>query len=497
MNPLRFTNPGYKKALILTVKLLLPIIICVNTIKTATKQIQYVPIHDDAVHYFAMASNLYSYGVLSKDLSGKSRKPTAYREPGYPAFLASGMSFLYKRNELVIPQVLNSHEYAIQCKIDKLKYLNIFIFIFIALTSFAAVYFLTQNYVFSLLILFIISKSQALQANVNVFLTENFTALLILLTSLSLTFTIAKKGATRYFFIFGIMLSLLTLSKAIFLYFPLFVLPFLIYHLIRLKLPGRKVLKNITVCVIGFLLFTLPWLLRNYYHFNRFFLTQRGGAVLAGRAEYNNMTHREYLASFLYWTPNNMAKKMLHALFTKADYENLDRDNLSGYRHRAIRRQLFLRKLFDDFVLADKVLLQEARDKILQHPLKHFAVTIPFAYRGIFVAQRFYIFNDYYLIKGTYLCIILFLCLFTVTIASLAEKNFILFSFFLPTLFSFLFVSFFTHNIPRYNEPLIPVLWVATILCIDKYAFKFLIATGSRIQNLFIKKECEITTTEL
>ena len=333
-----------------------------------------------------------------------------------------------------------------------------------------------------------VGNSQVLLENVNLFLAENFTAFLILLTGLSFALTHIRSNRTRYYFALGLILSLLVLSKAIFLYFSPIALLLLIYTTRRQKQPTRRILKNISMFTIGFLMLTLSWMGRNYYHFDRFFLTQRGGVILSGRAEYNNMTAKEYCAAFLYWTPNDRAKRLLRKLFNKEDYQNLDRENIYGYRHRVIRKRGFLRETYSDHIIADKILLQEAREKILQNPFKHFLTTIPFAYRGIFVTQRLYLFDDFYLIKGTYLCVILFFCLFMFTIVSLMEKKTELFLFFLPAIFSYSFYSFFTQNISRYNTPLIPVLWMATILFIYRYIVKYAIVVAAKVRNYLAKK---------
>lgn len=488
MNLLRLRIANLSERQIIVLKLLLLIVICIYVAKNAAEQIRYSPVEKDARQILTMALNAYNLGVLSIEHSGNAVRPTAFREPGYPLFLSLGMSVIFKRNKLDISRVSEDTTPDTQAKLNKLKYLNIVILFAIILASFVATYFFTGNYAISLLTIIMVGNDQVLLKNVNVFLTENFTALLVLLTGLSFAFIQLKSDRLRYYFASGLTLSLLTLSKAIFFYFFPIAMLLLIYINKRQKLPTRRVLKNISVFALGFLMLTLSWMSRNYYHFDRFFLTQRGGVILRVRAEYDKMTPTEFAASFLYWTPNDMAKKLLHKLFTKEDYHNLDRDNIYGYRHKVRSRRNFLRNTYNDHVFADKILLQEARDRILQNPFKHLLTTIPFAYRGIFVTQRLYIYGDFYLIKGTYLCFILFLSLIIMTICSLKEKNIPLFIFFLPALFSFSFYSLFSHNIPRYNTILMPVLWVATMLFVYQYLLKYVISAVARMRNRLSKK---------
>ena len=479
--------PNLQERQIVFLKILLLVIVCVYFAKNATEQINYSPVKKDAMQILAMALNAYNHGVVSKSYTEKDILPTAYREPGYPLFMSLGMSVILERNELDVTEALESTTTETRSKVNELKYLNVVILIAIALLSFAATNLFTRNYIISLLALVMVGNNQILKENVNLFINENFAALLILLTGFAFALTQLKNNRRCYYFTLGLILSVLTLTKAMFFYFFPVGLLFLLYSAKRQKLPKRSALKNISLFALGFLVFTLFWIGRNYYHFDRFFLTQRGGRILAVRSAYDTMSVREYFASFLYWTPNDKAKKILSKYFTKEDYQNLDRDNINGYRHIMRHRQHFLLKLHNDSVLVDKILLEQAKSEMLKNPVKHLLTTIPFAYRGIFVTPRLYLFDDFYIIKGTYLCFILFFCLFMVTIGSLIERDLPLFTFFFPAVFSYSFYSLFSHNIPRYNTALIPVLWVATILFIYNYALKYATASAAKVRRLLLR----------
>ena len=120
-------------------------------------------------------------------------------------------------------------------------------------------------------------------------------------------------------------------------------------------------------------------------------------------------------------------------------------------------------------VETDKLMRAEGAQLLRQHFFKHLATTVPFAYQGIFVSPRLYLWSDIYLLKGTYVCYLLFLSLFVRTIQSLRTRNAVLFAFLAPSLFSYAFFSFFTHNIARYNTPLLPIRWLATIIVRHRY----------------------------
>ena len=182
----------------------------------------------------------------------------------------------------------------------------------------------------------------------------------------------------------GGFLAMLTLSNAVYFYFFLPALLLLWLGARKADMTSMLTLRLIGVFALVFALLTGAWMARNHSHFGRFYLTERGGGVLSGRALYTAMTMREYLASFLYWTPNATAQRLLNTYFSPDEYRNIDREYENGYRARIIAREQELLKQTGSQVETDKLLVAEGWQALRTHFLKHLATTVPFAYQGHF-----------------------------------------------------------------------------------------------------------------
>jgi hypothetical protein len=123
---------------------------------------------------------------------------------------------------------------------------------------------------------------------------------------------------------------------------------------------------------------------------------------------------------------------------------------LSAYQQAVIRRQELRQE--HGGAEADRRQGREAMGRILRHPVRHTMATIPLAHRGIYQHE-------------VILSLVLYACLFYALVVGAARREAALVALFLPAVFSFAFHSFLSENIPRYNEPLVPLLWCALIVC--------------------------------
>jgi len=123
-------------------------------------------------------------------------------------------------------------------------------------------------------------------------------------------------------------------------------------------------------------------------------------------------------------------------------------------------------------LLADKEIRSAAFERILKNPLKHILATIPIAWKGIFIetGYTFMVRNPNWLIlqlrSVLFINIILFFCFFYAIIYSLVRKKWAVSLFFLSPFYLFFINSFITHNKPRYNYPLNPVMIIAVVLLV-------------------------------
>jgi hypothetical protein len=462
-------------------KLVVLVFLLVIFWRAAADHIRYEPIIYDAAQNLTMALNFYNHGVFSLDNSGSSSRPTAHRLPAYPLVLSLGMYFLFSRGDINPIDAMQASQSSVRASLNQLKFVNVVIFILLAAGTFLAGYALTRSYAIALAAFLCLAQSRNLLENVNCFLTESLTSLLLLLLSLVMALLQKSRRRALAYAAAGGLLAVLALSNAVYFYFFPPALLLLWLGARNANMPPLQALRRIGVFALVFTLLTGAWMTRNYAHFGRFYLTERGGGVLSGRAQYNSMTMNEYLASFLYWTNNDTAQRLLTRYFSPEEYRNIDREYENGYRARVIARAQELLKQTGSQVETDKLLVAEGWQALRKNFLKHLANTVPFAYRGIFVSPRLYLWGDIYLLKGTYVCYLLFLSLFVLTIQSLRTRNAVVFAFLAPSLFSYAFFSFFTHNIPRYNTPLLPILWIAAIIVLHRYIARHIPGAGGKL----------------
>ena len=126
---------------------------------------------------------------------------------------------------------------------------------------------------------------------------------------------------------------------------------------------------------------------------------------------------------------------------------------------------------FKNAAKTDEAFQHRGLKLILKHPFKHLALTLPIAWRGIFVEYG-YIANAPFsiLIRSIFLVsIAYFTSLFFWFVYCFRKQKWELFSITLVCMYLYGMNSFFTHGLPRYNQPLIPVL--AVLLSVSLWAF--------------------------
>ncbi len=432
----------------------------------------------DAGENLLMAYNLQKYGTLSLDTDdSENPEPTAFREPVFPLYL----SFCIWINPTT--RDLNRAELFEQ-GVKYIRFMQIPILLIISFLAFYIVYRITKNLASSFFALFLVGSSIALQDTINRLLTEDFSALIIIINSILLYLLVTKKKLI-YFILFGISLGILILDKAIFLYFLFFIVIFLVIYYLKSKFLSLK--KFITGLMVMLLLsssMVCGWMFRNYHYFNTFSLAGRSGNVLLLRAEKNNMTSKEYIASFFYWAPGDLVKtKIMPKIFDESDYKRLVRTNKDSFYYNVTRIEWGAKNIEDTNTISsestsfekDKELRDLAIKKILNNPVRHILAIPQFMWRGIFAESGFRISipsTDVQVVNNNILNLFLFFCFIYLFVISIKRKYFNLFAFLMPSMYLFLMYSFFTHYIPRYSIPLIPILIVSSVILISNKFYK-------------------------
>ncbi len=208
-------------------------------------------------------------------------------------------------------------------------------------------------------------------------LTENLTIVLFALLGV-LMLRPGREASRRRRFATGLVLGALALNRPEFAYLG--------YAFIAVAI-GSAILHRTPLAALalaaGFALMLGPWMARNAMHFGDPALTATyGGVTLAQRVSYNRMSTAELAVAFVYWLPD-FGDTLAEALFPRETWDKLDFGPGSYYQSaRALHHEVAARAGGTDKVAG--VLLREA---VLGEPVKHAAVTLALAWRGVFVGK--------------------------------------------------------------------------------------------------------------
>ncbi len=201
------------------------------------------------------------------------------------------------------------------------------------------------------------------------FISEIFTAFLVLLftyffiRSLSSTkdsplYLSTYKGES-FVLLSGFVFGILVLTKSIFIFLPIFILPI---YLLKERKYG---LKNICIFILAVLIVVLPWLYRNYMNFGKIAIADRGGMLLylhSIKSEFNDKELKDYATT-----------AFLGEYFVRLYNPNFNIVKGEGIYKMNDRRILLLKEGFD-FAGADRVMMNEAKGLYLKHPFKNFFI---------------------------------------------------------------------------------------------------------------------------
>ncbi len=359
--------------------------------------------------------------------------------------------------------------------IKKLKSTQIAILVIISFLTAYIVFIVTRKILFSFISLIMTMFSITLTSSVNELLAELFTALLVLCAAI-LLYNVLTRNKILHFVLLGAVLGCLVLTRAIFFYFIFIIFLLFIYLFCKRNFTNRKFF--IKGCISFLLVYSLiigSWMMRNFIYFEDTTISLRGGVVLSIRANYNMMNKKEFWGSFLYWMPEStIHNKLFNRFYSKnGDLVRLNRGNPSSYYRSPDEEWAKLLREYSELKngpqMAERELRKRAIKKILDHPFRHIATTFPFAWRGHFV-ERGYQLNVPFSIKirsNFVVNILYFTSLFFIAFISWKKKNWPLFAFCLPALYLFVAHSFLTHNEPRFNIPLIPIIVTTFLISTD------------------------------
>ena len=419
----------------------------------------------DQSQWLRMAVNLHRHHTFSKDMvpKGGGVRPTAYREPVYPAFVAAQMALNPSLRDLDAQQVYNEgdgHPALVALQVPQILIMYATI-----LLAMGIVWKLSGSAVFALGAGIVIALSTTLQREMLIYRSE--TLAVFLTTALAFVLVVAaERRSPAAYAGAGALAGLLALTKAVFGYFWL---PFvLVFALVawRAGWKRRPAVMSGAAFVLAFGVVIAPWMARNYFQFGRWYIADRGGIALNLRTLYDSIDPDEYFASFFYWTPYRTSKQILEKHFDYESYRRLNRrDREHGFYLVSRENRRKLTEQLGDPVLADRVMLDEAVDYVIHHPVRHLALSLPLGLRGIFVEKKLNVVN----IAGYKVATLAFASFATLCVIAVKRSDLRLAGALLPALHCWGFYSLASHNLPRYNMICIPTFYLAILVLVGAY----------------------------
>ncbi len=408
----------------------------------------------DEVQYIQIGQSLAVEGVFGfYDHAVQTSRPTAVREPFYPFLIAGFMLVDEGMREVPMDALLNADP-AFAKTFEPLRYLNVVAIISTALILFFLLRSITGEWIAPWVgALFIFLNFEALE--IAPYVVSDYVAM-VLAAAAAWTYSLAvHRRSIKLFFLCGLALGLLSLTKTAFLPYAVVAILALAGLALYSRFYRQKwVLLAAVAFTIGFAPPVGGWMARNAVLFDVAAITLgRGGIALSAREILNDMTPEEYAASFVWWTRDfgdNLARRVL----PKETYARLDDSNPGGFYLQGHRRTGDKRR---EIAAATGISMVEAETQLQVHYLrmilanlpKHLAVTVPVFYRGLYIDQ---------------FIIISFPSLVVLTISAARRRRFDLLVVMSIGWYSLIFHALFSINIVRYALPALPTLALATAL---------------------------------
>lgn len=285
----------------------------------------------------------------------------------------------------------------------------------------------------------------------------------------------------------GVIFGLLALTKGSFLYIgmvALFVLAAYLWKQDRSSGTNEKDaaqgsfvwLRLPAIAALVFVLICGAWMTRNLIHFNQFVITERGGDVLY----YRLLTMEQPILGAVYvFSPNAYRPWVgartgyrLEDLETGQPLAALSRQSIVESIHRQ-RGRIYRERMeaagepYEEMAWweIERWLGREALKAYAADPIGYIKWTAVFAYRGSFAGARDLGFlRKWGSALPEHVTLLLYLNFLVVGVGAIVLLRPTLGLVFLLPVGMYVFHAMFSHNIPRYNEPLIPFLALAVFM---------------------------------
>ena len=244
----------------------------------------------------------------------------------------------------------------------------------------------------------------------------------------------------------GLALAVLTLTKAVFLYYTLAAVGISAIVVLANRQRLRAVAPAAILTVAVFAAIIGGWTARNAQISGQWRLTDaRGGIALNTREVFNHMSPEQYAASFVYWM-RGPGEGLARKLFPPDVVKPFDLEQPGGFydvgqNGYGIRVTERMKTTGEDYWTAEHAVENEVRSAILERPLTQLATTVPLLYRGIW--------GDEFVVIGLPL-------FFVAIVVAVRERNWLMLTLLSAGAFNLVFYAAFSLNIPRYQMTALP-----------------------------------------
>lgn len=466
-----------------------------------TSYITELPPNDDGVDNLGLAVGLAhtgTMGKLNKVNSIETFVVSNSREP-LPNFITAQWIKLFP--SLSQDKSLHIKQTGQQLKL--LKWPNLFLFLLTIVGVYCLTRLLLQPY-FAITTVMVVSIASAALAYacmhpvfISTLLTEFHGACLAVWFTWSWLCSWRKKSF-HYAALAGVLLGLLVLTKAAFLYISVVMLVTLLLLLLVWRMPLKTIAIQALVLII-MVLVILPWMWRNHHHFDAWEIAGRGPNVLLTRAYKSQMTHEEFKGAFYAYAPASLKKLMKNITgYSAADREKggrlerftrfFDSDEVCrakgdeacaiGYY---IKANIRYNNIMADYakrypnkpekarVEGDKAAKAYAMQLIKSNPIGHLKTSLVFAWRGAWpcnkVDGRWFKFEQQFLQSAwqEIMPFIGLIAMLMMAFLAIIKRNveYIAISWLAASAFGFYALA--SHFIPRYSEMMLPI-WIVCLV---------------------------------
>ena len=422
-----------------------------------------MPEQMDGNAYVRMAYYLHNNNLLSNDKwDFDNPKPTSYREPGYAWFLSF---FINDKN-------MSKDDIKVPGKNQNLmldlRKGQVLLLALSAIAALAVVYKITGSFWLGYLSMILFGFNMELIQNINSMMAEQ-TCIPLIIVMGAMFYYGFRDHKVLLLGIGGFLLGLLVLVKAIYMYMIVFLL---VLGFIAFKGEGKK--KIAIALSVMFACYIIPvggWMIRNKVQVGKFHITNRAANVMALRVEYNKMNFTEWCGSFLYWTPDPAAQRLMQSIYGERCVNSMDGKLLKLNRGYKEGYYLVGKENGTTNPDTDATNQKTFAMEFVKHPIKHITTTLPIWWRGCMHGLGVSIASPITFIvhSPVFFSLLYSLSMAVAFIKAVIKKRWEIVGLVLPGVYLVFMNSFFTHGLTRYTLPALATEIICLMLILSQF----------------------------